>query len=189
MINAFLLAFLQFLVPTNPGPAASNVGTVFTLRVEQKKKNVQIVEHEVTLKKKYFDLVFEFNQPGAVAVVASLDSTIFMQAAKGLPAKEIAGFEGLGAGGAMAEASLNPDQELWIAKGAFQYWYYESRKDNRFNKSVRTTNLITCHRTVGKIQLIDSKESFEIGDALHPLYLVFAQPDGSQVDYLKINWK
>lgn len=53
-------------------------------------------------------------------MVASLDSTIFMQAAKGLPAKEIAGFEGLGAGGAMAEAPLNPAQDLMIAEPGLQ---------------------------------------------------------------------
>ena len=196
MLSTFFLAFLQFFAPANASLApsigslpASAGQTVFTLRVEQKKKNVQIVEHEVTLKKKFFDLVFELNQPGGIAVLASLDSTIFKQAASGMPAKDILGFEHLGGGGGMAEAPLNPAQELMIGKGGFNYWYYDNRTDNRFNRTVRKTDLITCYRTVGKVQLLDTKESFEIGDALSPLYLVFAQPDGSQVDYLKINWK
>ncbi len=192
MISAFLFAFLQFLNPQNrsfSSTVSRPPSAVFTLRVEQKKKNIEIIDHEVTLKKKFFDLVFEFNQPGGVAVIASLDSTIFKQAAIGLPAKEIPGFEGLNSGGAMAEAPLNTAQDIMIGRGAFNFWYYENRTDNRFNKTVRKTDIITCHRTIGKVQLLDTQESFEIGNALHPLYLVFAQTDGSQVEYLKINWK
>lgn len=53
------------------------------------------------------------------------------------------------------------------------------------------TNIITCYRTDrGTPQLIDTNENFQASAIpFTRLTLVFAQPDGSQVDYLKINWK
>jgi hypothetical protein len=161
---------------------------VFTLRVEQKKKDVLIIEHEVTLKKKFFDLVFEFNQPSGVACLVSLDSTAFLQAKAGKSISEIKGFENMRSAG-MAEAPKNPDQDLMISAGAYQFWYYEKREDHRFSRTEHKKELIRCWRTIGSVKLIDSNESFPISNAIHPIYLVFAQPDGSQIDYLKINWK
>ena len=193
MVQTFILAFLQFWSLQNPNPQlpspAVAAPTIFNLRVEQKKKNVDIVDHQVTVKKKFFDLVFEFNQPGGVAVVASFDSTIFKQAAMGLPAKQIAGFEGIGNGGGMAEPLFNPNQEILVNNNAFNYWYYEHRTDNRFNKTNRKNNLITCYRSVGKLTFVDSQQAFDFIYADKPVYLVFAAPDGGQVEYLKINWK
>ncbi len=191
MTTVLILAFLQLFAPNrNPKPETQNSqGTVFTLRVEQKKKDVPIAQHEVLLKKKFFDLVFEFNQPGSVACIASFDSTIFTQARQGLPARLINGLEFLGERGAMDEKPLNPDQELFIGTGKYNLWHYKNRTDNRFNRFDHGPYFITCWRSLGRIQLLDTHELMDIAEVPGPLYLVFAQPDGGQVDYLKINWK
>jgi hypothetical protein len=182
----FFFLFFQLFAQNSIGIAEN--APVFTLRVEQKKKDVPIIEHEVWLKKKFFDLVFEFNQPAGVACLVSLDSTAFLQAKAGKPISEIKGFENFGSAG-MAEAPKNPDQDLMISAGAFQYWYYEKREDHRFSRTEHTKEVIRCWRTVGTVKMIDSNESFKIANSIYPIYLVFAQPDGSQIDYLKINWK
>jgi hypothetical protein len=185
MTTLFFL-FLQIFAQ-KPAEIAETA-PIFTLRVEQKKKNVPIVEHEVTLKKKFFDLVFEFNQPSGVACLVSLDSTAFLQAKAGKPITEIKGFENMRSGG-MAEAPKNPDQDLMISAGAYQFWYYEKRDDHRFSRTEHKQDLIRCWRTVGSVKLIDSNETFPLANSIFPIYLVFAQPDGSQIEYLKINWK
>lgn len=186
-MTSILLLLLSFWSSKNViSPPATGAG--FSFRVEQKKADVPFQNHEITIKKKFFDLVFEFDEPSAVKIAVSFDSTSFVQARTGLPAQSIEAFKTWEGGGLAEEKGLGL-QNMGMAKGAYNYWYYEGRKDNRFTRTLRSTSKITCWRTIGHIDLFDSQEKLDITDADRPLYFVVTNKDGGQVEYLKINWK
>ena len=183
-ILLFLLTFFSEKTVLSQPPAAAG----FNFRVEQKKADVPFQNHEITLKKKFFDLVFEFAEPAAVKIAVSFDSTSFVQARNGMPAQSIEAFKTWDGGG-LAEPDGLGLQNMGMAKGAYNYWFYDDRKAHRFTRTHRSPGKITCWRSIGHIDLFDSQEKLVITDAARPLYFVVTNPEGGQVEYLKINWK
>lgn len=186
-MTSILLLLFSFFSEKNiasQSPAAAG----FTFRVEQKKADVPFQNHEITLKKKFFDLVFEFAEPAAVRIAVSFDSLSFVQARSGFPAQNIDAFK-TWEGGGLAEPDKLGLQNMGMAKGAYNYWFYDDRKAHRFTRTLRTTGKITCWRSIGSIEIFDTQEKLDITDADRPLYFVITTNDGGQVEYLKIYWK
>ncbi len=188
MTAALLLVWSFFLPNLAQNPPAESQKGGFVFRVEQKKSDVPIpASREIKLKKKFFDLVFEFADPQPVHVVCTFDSLAFVQARNGVPAFENMAFENWGVN--FAENDAPGGSGMMMKKGTHHYWFYENRTKNRFSRHKRATGKITCFRTVGMIDLLDSMEVLSIADIDRPLYVIVASDKGDQCEAVKISWK
>lgn len=141
----------------------------FTLKVYQKKKEININhDHVVNLKKAKFDLVFVMNQPTDFLINASYSSASFEQAKSGTELHKIAGFQETG----MAEGLRNEDLEIFINDSAPNAWFYEDEINHRFNKIRKDGDLLVCTRTIEYIRDMNLNRRDKIKKTESPMYLV-----------------
>jgi len=168
----------------------------FKVYIKQNGLRQSILKNEVTLNKKPFDIVFVFDKPNAVLVSTSFDKSTYEKALQKEPLSKLPGYEGTG----MAESPFNADKEVFIDDSSPSYWHYETSKENRFNKVVKSKDSIICTRTINQLYILGEKESstLPIEQINKPVYFVFINytidpktynRTELQREMLKINWK
>jgi hypothetical protein len=168
----------------------------FKVYIEQDGIRIPVANNEVSLNKKPFDIVFVFDKPNAVLVNTSFDKSTYEMALKKEPLSKLPGYAGTG----MAEGSFNSEKEVFIDDTCPSYWHYETSKDNRFNKVVKTKDSIICTRTIKQLNVLGEKENtiVPIKQITQPLYFVFVDYESDpktferkeiQREMIKINWK
>jgi hypothetical protein len=168
----------------------------FKVYIKQNGLRQSILKNEVTLNKKPFDIVFVFDKPNAVLVSTSFDKSTYVKSLLKEPLSKLPGYEGTG----MAESPFNADKEVFIDDSSPSYWHYETSKENRFNKVVKSKDSIICTRTINQLYILGEKESstLPIEQINKPVYFVFINytidpktynRTELQREMLKINWK
>ena len=196
LIDFSTLLLLMFSLTASPGFAQqilSQTGPYFSIGIEQNGHAVPIENHQVTLEKTSFLLVFTFSGPEAVLVNASATPETFEAAQAGLPLSEMSGFSDLG----MAEEAFNPRAILMLSSHAPHFWYYAHEGEHRFNEVTRQQDAVICRRIVANLMYRDTdKQITPLRDMPdEALYLVFLKTEWNsdftqqiekQRDYLKI---
>jgi len=168
-------------------------GKYFEVGVEQDGKPVPIDNHQVSLPKKAFTLVFYLKQPDGILINAAVTPESFESARTGKPLKDIMGFDDLG----MAEEAFNPKAMLIIASHAPHFWYYANDAEHRFNEVRRANGMFICKRIVANVLYRDTTRKFVSLKEMpeNTLYLVFMRTEWTkdfsqqiekQRDYVKI---
>ena len=160
------------------------------VRVVQNGKEVRDGDElEFVLQRGPFDLVFEADSAFAILVNASFKPETFMGALSGIPTMDLPGFAETG----MAETLFNADRDVIVADSAPSYWYYDAKKDHRFNKVKKRRGRLICTRTIENLYFRETAISGALANARHePLYLVFVVlPTGrwpEELHPLTIRW-
>lgn len=173
-----------------------SAGRYFEVGIEQNGKLLPIENHQVTLQRAPFSLIFYFPQQEGILVNASFTPESFDPARTGQPFNEIPGFSDLG----MAEEAFNPRAMLMITSQAPHFWYYAHGAEHRFNEVNERNGLLVCRRIVANVMYRDvTKEIISIRDIPeNTLYLVFmktvwakdySQQIEQQREYLKITFQ
>jgi hypothetical protein len=191
-----LLSITTIIISSGTLKPTTKGKPTFFVKVRQGGKEIPIINHEITLKKKTFDLIFELTKPMGILLNASFEPQSYNQAKSGVPIDKIRGFEETG----MAEGRRNEDLDIIIANPAPSYWYYDDDTENRFNEVSKSGNKIICTRTIKKYfdrdKETDPKE-FPITEINNTLYLVFLDFKSNKDytkkeiyrEYLKIKWE
>ena len=165
----------------------------FRVYIEQNGKLMEPINGVVTLEKKSFNIVFEFNEPMGLLINGSFKSKTYTLASNGKPMSKLTGFHTTG----LAEGLLNPDKEMFVSKESPNYWFYDDTENHRFNSTEKVNGKILCKRVIENFNDFDSKAIIKIGNNDKPLYLVFisykyGEKISNQIelkrDWLQINW-
>jgi hypothetical protein len=84
----------------------------FRVYIEQNGKLMEPINGVVTLEKKSFNIVFEFNEPMGLLINGSFKSKTYTLASKGKTMSKLPGFHTTG----LAEGLLNHDKEMFVSK-------------------------------------------------------------------------
>lgn len=190
MLNMVLHASAQHVLPR------LSAGRHFEIDIEQNGKLVVIEDHQVTLQKAPFTLVFYFPQQEGILVNASFTPESYEPASTGQPFDDIPGFSDLG----MAEEAFNPRVMLMITSKAPHFWYYANGAEHRFNEVKKENGFLVCRRIVANVMYRDTtKEIVPVKKIPEDtLYLVFmktvwtkdySQQIEQQREYLKITFQ
>lgn len=195
---ASIVVFL-FLLIRIPAVMAQDVGSYFSVAVEQDGKPVPIIDHEVTLKKKPFTILFAFPKINDINIMVSVSekSDSFDAAKSGKPVKEIKGFEEFFG---MAEGLFNESRTLMLSETAYHYWYYLKDSDHRFDEIYYRDGKWVCKRISANLMDRDTTRNYKDienfpGDALYFVFLKGDYTDNysliseKQRDFLKIVFK
>ncbi len=199
MPNTRLLIILMcaciMLTAATPEPASTQESYPhFTLSIEQDGKQIPITHNTVTLNKSAFDIVLTLSDTMGVLVNASFNKKTFKRAADNQPQNKLPGFNETG----LADGLQNPDNIVYVAIEAPNYWFYENDSIHRFNSVEWKNNLLICKRTIAHIHDVNTQSDMNITDVKQPLYLVFmhlnydggfSNPVEVQRAYVKINWR
>lgn len=194
LITAFVLILIRI-----PCAMAQANGTFFSVAVEQDGKAFPIKDHEVTLKKKPFTLIFTFPRIDDINVMVNVSEKpgSYDAAKSGKPIKEIKGFEEFFG---MAEDYFNRSRTLMLSETAYHYWYYDKDSDHRFNEVYPSDGKWICRRIAANLMDRDTNRSYKDMQDFpdDALFFVFVKgkytEDYSQIiekqrDYLKITFK
>jgi hypothetical protein len=173
-----------------------NSGRYFEVGIEQNGKSVPIENHQVTLQKIPFSLVFYFPRQEGILVNTSFTPESFEPARNGQPFDDIPGFSDLG----MAEEPFNPRVVVMITSRAPHFWYYANQAEHRFNEVSKDNGIFICRRIVANVMYRDTtKEIVALRNIPEDtLYLVFmktvwtkdySQQIEQQREYLKITFQ
>ncbi|MDP3975521.1 MAG: hypothetical protein Q8P95_01250 [bacterium] len=166
----------------------------FHVRFEQDGYLIEPMNHEVTLNKEEFSMVFELSEPMGVLVNASFDDDTYALAAQGNPKDLLPGFRNTG----MAEVSSNPDREILLSYDSPNYWHYDVSGESRFNEVEMRGHAIIGKRTLRNFYDVDSDRSTGVEAVSQPLYLVFISSKWEtqtfveleiKREYVKVNWR
>jgi len=166
----------------------------FSFKIIQDEKEIPIIDHSVTINSKEFDLIFEFNQPMSICVQASFNPINYDLIVANSPLDKIPVFEATG----LAEGIHNTEKSMFLSDEGFNYWYFDDKKENRFNKIERIKNTLLCTRTITNLYDVEKDKKIKIKSNQSTLYLVlinykynkdFTLKNEIQRDYLKINFK
>lgn len=197
-----LLSIAVLILSNSSGTFAQTViprflsGHSFEIGIEQHGKPVIIENHQVTLRKAPFTLLFYFLQPEGILINASATPESYDPARTGAPFEDIPGFSDLG----MAEEAFNPKVILMLSSQAPHFWYYAHDAEHRFNEIDKQNGMLVCRRIVANVMHRDTtKEITPIQDLVeNTLYLVFMKTEWTkdfrhqiekQREYLKITFE
>ena len=166
----------------------------FSVYFEQDGNKIDIINNEVKLKRALFSIILVFPQPMGLLINGSFNDSTYHFALKNLPMDQLPGFRETG----MAEDNFNPKKEILIANNAPSYWYYDSKKENRFDNVTEENSKLICEREIKTLDNVDTKKNSKVSDCKNPLYLVFISyaqgkdwGDRIEVERIaaKINWQ
>jgi len=165
----------------------------FRVFIEQNGKLIEPNNGVVTLEKKSFNIVFEFNEPMGLLINGSFKSKTYNLASKGKPMSKLPGFKNTG----FAEGLLNPDKDMFVSYEGPSCWFYDDPENNRFNFTEKVNGKIVCKRIIENLFDIDSNANIKVENVDKPLYLVFisytngdSNNDRLELnrEWLQINW-
>ena len=155
-----------------------NAAKYFDVGIQQDGKAIPINNHQASLQKKPFTLVFYLKQPDGILINAAVTPASFDRAQAGKPFEDIPGFSDLG----MAEETFNPKVMLILSEHAPHYWYYENEANHRFNAVKREEGIFVCERIVANVLYREPTPKFvalkDMPD--NALYLVFMRTEWTQ---------
>jgi hypothetical protein len=166
----------------------------FAFKIMQDEKEIPIIDHSVTINSKEFELLFEFNQPMSVCVQASFNSINYDLILANTPLEKIPVFDATG----MAEGLYNTEKSMFLSEEGFNYWYFDNKNENRFNKIEQNKNTLFCTRTIDNLYDVEKDKKIKLKSNKSTLYLIFinykynkdfTEKNEIQRDYLKINFK
>lgn len=158
-----------------PQPPA---GKHFSVTIEQFGKSIPVKNHEATIEKAPFTIVFYLRQPDAILVNTSFNPSSFYAAKNGVQIEKIRGFRETG----MAEYLFNSKRDIMISDEAPHYWFYDNEKEHRFNEVTKKDGILICKRTVENIFFLHpDREIVKVEDLRNKekLFMVF----------MKAKWK
>lgn len=173
--------------PESPRPAAvpAKAADAFSVAVEQDGRRVEIVDHEVILKKAPFALIITFSGPDTIMVNASEYPDSFELAATGSPLNELPGFTSLFFA-PYTEGAFNADKVLLLSKTAPQYWFYNTPTFHRFDGIENVNGRLACRRTIAALYLEEERQTVPIekfsGDTLYFVFVKAARPRATMPD-------
>ncbi len=195
---SFFLFVLNFLFQV-PSAWSEKTESYFSVGIEQDGKPVTIKEHEVTLKKKPFTILFTFPKIDDINILVNVSEkeSSYDAAKSGKPVKEIRGFEEFFG---MAEASFNESRTLMLSETAPHYWYYLKDSDHRFDEVIPGDGKWICKRIAANLMERDTSRFYKDmenfpGEALYFVFLKgqytgdFSNLIEKQRDYLKIKFE
>jgi hypothetical protein len=178
-------------VDPNKDGSTGQPGRYFVLGIEQDGQKLSIRDHEVTLKKRPFEVLVAFSSPDAVLVNASFHAESYEAAKRGTPIGSIPGF----AGSSVREELFNKDRTLIVGDETYHNWKCYSQSICNFDEVTSREGAVVCRRTVAKCQE-PGESAVDVANIDSPaIYLVFirkqwsadpAQRVEKQRDYLKI---
>ncbi len=148
----------------------------FAFGIQQEGKNVSVSNHEVTLNKKPFEMVFYFKESPAMLVQASLRPNAVQMAKAGVRMDKI-----LDMSSQISENFQNPSKLMYVYSDNFQRyhnWPYLDKDSHRYDQSgiakvpLNKGGGYLCTRTVSGIS-IDGREEKIQDYPSNTLYLVF----------------
>lgn len=168
-----------------PAVPAVTAGT-FSVAVEQGGRRVEIVDHEVILRKAPFALIVTFSGPDTIMVNASQYPASFELAATGRPLNELPCFNALFFS-PYIEGAFNEDKVLLLSKTAPQYWFYNTPTFHRFDGVENVNGKLACRRTIAALYLEEERRTVPIekfqGDTLYFVFVKAARPRVTMPDY------
>ncbi len=140
--------------------------------VEQDGKRYSLNNHTVTLKRKPFTLIVEFDQPdqyNGIYINTSFERFYF----KLFPSERIPDFEYLPQK-VLSEYKFNPNRELKIHPEYFQYLGFNPNRNwFKFNKIERKNGKVIGYRIVENLDLVKQGRRIPIAQNKKELYLFF----------------
>jgi hypothetical protein len=190
-MNIILIATLLSLLTFSK----SEENPAYKVFFHQEGKKIEVVDHEVSLKKKPFEIEIEMSKKMGIFVHSSFKSKTYKMAIKNEHIGKLEVFNEKG----MIEEKHNPDKTLLINDDAPSYWFYSSEENNRFDKTVKDeySHQVNCFRTVKTMVKPNSNEIIEVEEAFEPVYMVFMVTEVGnnsidkievQREAIKVNW-
>lgn len=160
----------------------------FHVIIEQDGKIIESNNGVVTLDKRPFTFVFEFNEPMGLLVNGSFEETTYKLATRGGKRSKLPGFQNTG----MAEGLLNPEKEILISNESPSYWFYDDSENHRFNSIETVDGKLLCRRIIENLYNVDAQTNIKVENVSKPLYVTFISYKESQEikrEWIKIEWK
>jgi hypothetical protein len=195
LLNLFTAVFLlSSAIFSNQYAAEKRVP--FKVYIEQNGTRLPVTNHEITLEKKPFNIIFVMHKPDGILISSSFNKTTYDKAVKKEPLSKLPGYANTG----MAEGLSNTDNEVIICDDAPSYWFYDNDKEHRFNTVIKNKDSLVCTRTIKQLYLLDEKDqpTITVEKISKPLYFVFMdyvsdpktyERTELQREMIKINWK
>jgi hypothetical protein len=150
-LSLLISCSLLFCGYRDPAGTQSNTSEkIFDLKVIQNGVELPIVDHKVQIKKSSFQFKFIFSKPGGVGLIASARDRIYKKVSEGTPITRLDCFENdRGA----AEGLHNDGHSMIVQEEGFNYWYYDSDSDNRFDIITKMPGRLECTRTTDSLAI------------------------------------
>ena len=127
----------------------------FSVSVEQGGIKHDIINHEVSLLREPFSIIFYCNGPDSVFVNASFEPSVFNAAmAHAATADIIRYFET-----ETTEELFNKDELLTISDNSLHYWHYANENEHRFSEAIPEQKALICKRKISRILNTDISDN------------------------------
>lgn len=134
----------------SPSTSTGDAAKIFDIKVIQKGVELPIHDHKVQMKKGSFQFQFVLSNPDGVGVIASARDKIYKKVSGGTPITRLDYFENdKGA----AEGLHNDERDMIVQEEGFNFWYYTSDSDNRFDMVNKLPGKLECTRTVDSLAI------------------------------------
>lgn len=139
------------------------------VKVFQFGKEIKAINSVYELKPDEFSLHFNVDNTDSFLVGSTFDEDVY-RSAQGQADLEVAWYANTG----LAEDLFNPKKQIFISNDAPNYWYFDSKKDHRFDKDP-IGNLIkwTAKRTINHFYDLDNDKKNKTKDLKKSIYLIF----------------
>ncbi len=164
------------------------------IKVMQDGHEVAIKNHEVRLKKASFILKFEFTTINNINVQADTSPYYFNLIKNGVVMADTV--DVFGAGRGMADYLFNKDKDIIFNHDGFNYFYYENKKDHRFDKVEWQDEKLIAYRKIKYLSFLTTPK-IKVNKFKGPIYLCFMQTTFDDKfaktelyrNWLQINWE